>query len=76
MVRVVARNTIRIYVYAHEATERHHGGHCHIYWPDGSASVSIDDGRVLAGDLLPRGARDLFNEYWLRIAQVWEEAQS
>lgn len=45
-----------------EIPERHHAPHIHVRYQDSRASVSIEDGTLLAGDLAPRQ---------LRMVQVW-----
>ena len=45
-----------------EISEKHHSPHIHVRYQDSRASVSIEDGALLAGDLPPRQ---------LRMVQVW-----
>jgi hypothetical protein len=73
MVRIAARNNIRIYVYANEAGQPHHAPHCHVYWPDGSSVVALDSLSVLRGDALTRAARVLLEEHALAARIAWEE---
>ncbi|MBA2446698.1 MAG: DUF4160 domain-containing protein [Chloroflexi bacterium] len=58
MVRVVGRGRFSVYVYA-EAGQPHHLPHCHVRWSDGSTQVALPTLWVLAGDELPRPAREL-----------------
>ena len=73
MVRIAARDNIRIYVYANEIGQPHHTPHCHLYWPDGSCVVALDTLSVLRGDELPRAARTLLAEHAHAARVVWEE---
>jgi len=70
MVRVIRRGRYRVYVFP-ESGERHHRPHCHIYWPDGSAVVALDDLRVLEGDRLSTEARALLQEFEQALWQAW-----
>ena len=45
-----------------EANERHHLPHFHVRYQNFKASIAIEDGRVLAGDLPPKQ---------LRLVQAW-----
>ena len=45
-----------------EIKEKHHLPHIHVRYQGNSASISIDDGELLAGDLPTRQ---------MRMAQVW-----
>lgn len=47
-----------------EANERHHLPHFHVRYQNFKASIAIEDGRVLAGDLPPKQ---------LRLVQAWVE---
>jgi len=73
MVRIVARDKIRIYVYANEAGQPHHTPHCHVYWAEGSSVVALDSLGVLRGDALTRAARVLIEEYAHAARAAWEE---
>ncbi len=58
-----------MYVYAEEGGQ-HDLPHCHVYWPDGSCVVSIDDPHVLAG-AFDRRAVDLVEDNRDAIAAEW-----
>ena len=73
MVRIVARDKIRIYVYANEAGQPHHTPHCHVYWPEGCSVVALDSLSVLRGDPLTRAARVLTEEHVQAARLAWEE---
>jgi len=73
MVRIVACDNIRIYVYANEAGQPHHTPHCHVYWPDGSCVVALDSLSVLRGDELTKAARTLIEEHVQTARTAWEE---
>jgi len=45
-----------------ESGERHHLPHFHVRYKNFKASIAIEDGRVLAGDLPPKQ---------LRLVQAW-----
>ncbi|MDD5240860.1 MAG: DUF4160 domain-containing protein [Sulfuricella sp.] len=47
-----------------EIKEKHHLPHIHVRYQDNRASVAIEDGALLAGDLPPRQ---------LRMVQVWAD---
>lgn len=47
-----------------ESSERHHLPHFHVRYQNFKASIAIEDGRVLAGDLPPKQ---------LRLVQAWVE---
>lgn len=59
-----------------EIRERHHAPHIHVRYQDSRASVGIEDGILLAGDLPPRQLRmvqvwvDLHKENYLRIGRL------
>jgi hypothetical protein len=72
VVKVVQRGRYRIYVYV-ELGGPHHHPHCHVYWPDGSAAVELDSGRVLKGHDLPAEARRLFEEYQTLLENAWKD---
>lgn len=73
MVRIAARDNVRIYVYGNEAGQPHHTPHCHVYWPDGSCVVALDSLSVLRGDAMTRAARVLLEENARTARLVWEE---
>lgn len=72
MVRVAERDKVRIYVYGNEAVQPHHLAHCHVYWPDGSAVVALDNLAVLRGDDVPARARRLLEEHIAAAREAWE----
>jgi hypothetical protein len=70
VVKVVERGRFRVCVYAEEG-QRRHAPHCHVDWRDGDAVVEHDHLTVVAGDPLPKGARELLWEYKTGIETIW-----
>jgi uncharacterized protein DUF4160 len=71
VVKVAQRGRFRVYVYV-EFDAPHHEPHCHVLWPDGQASVSIETWEVIRGDPLPSEARDLVFLHRKEIEQTWQ----
>lgn len=73
MVRVAVSGKYKIYLYDNEGHQPHKLPHCHVVWPDGSAVVSLRDFTVLAGDALPREARELLRATATLLIETWKE---
>jgi hypothetical protein len=72
VVKVAQHGQFRIYVYV-EIGAPHHEAHCHVLWPDGQASVSIETWEVIRGDTLPAGARKLVLQHRADSERVWQQ---
>jgi hypothetical protein len=71
MIKVVQRGRFSVYVYA-EGGQPHQAAHCHVYWPDGAASVALPTLLVLDGDPLPPAARILLKESLAALRAAWD----
>ena len=72
MVRVLWAGPYTVYVFAEQGGQ-HHKPHCHVYWADGKASVSIPSLRVFAGNPLSRQLRELLEQNLGKLKAGWNQ---
>jgi hypothetical protein len=74
MVRVAARGSLSVYVYANEVG-MHRLPHCHVYWENRaeSAVLALPSLRRLAGKAPPADVIGLVEQHFQAICDTWDQ---